>query len=63
MTRIGIVSTAYTGEDSTEMFNKLNSGLNGYITNALNEAKAYTCLLYTSPSFMNIDPYLLVNLE
>mgnify|MGYP000438284694 FL=1 len=25
-----------------EMFNKLNSGLNGDITNALNEAKAYT---------------------
>ena len=30
------------GVITVEMFNKLNSGLNGDITNALNEAKAYT---------------------
>lgn len=30
------------GVMTPEMFNKLNSGLNGDITNALNEAKAYT---------------------
>lgn len=30
------------GTISADMFNKLNSGLNGDITNALNEAKAYT---------------------
>lgn len=31
-----------------EMFNKLNSGLNGDITNALNEAKAYTDVAKTA---------------
>lgn len=35
-------SAEQAGTISTDMFNKLNSGLNGDITNALNEAKAYT---------------------
>ena len=35
-------SAEQAGTISAEMFNKLNSGLNGDITNALNEAKAYT---------------------
>ena len=35
-------STEQAGTISSAMFNKLNSGLNGDITNALNEAKAYT---------------------
>lgn len=35
-------SAEQAGTISADMFNKLNSGLNGDITNALNEAKAYT---------------------
>jgi hypothetical protein len=35
-------SAEQAGTISAYMFNKLNSGLNGDITNALNEAKAYT---------------------
>lgn len=35
-------SAEQAGTISSAMFNKLNSGLNGDITNALNEAKAYT---------------------
>ena len=35
-------SAEQAGTISVDMFNKLNSGLNGDITNALNEAKAYT---------------------
>ena len=35
-------SAKQAGTISSAMFNKLNSGLNGDITNALNEAKAYT---------------------
>lgn len=35
-------SAEQAGTISSDMFNKLNSGLNGDITNALNEAKAYT---------------------
>lgn len=35
-------SSDQAGTISADMFNKLNSGLNGDITNALNEAKAYT---------------------
>ena len=35
-------SAEQAGTISAAMFNKLNSGLNGDITNALNEAKAYT---------------------
>lgn len=35
-------SAEQAGTISANMFNKLNSGLNGDITNALNEAKAYT---------------------
>lgn len=35
-------SAEQAGTISADMFNKLNSGLNGNITNALNEAKAYT---------------------
>ena len=35
-------NTNRAGVLTREMFNKLNSGLNGDITNALNEAKAYT---------------------
>lgn len=35
-------SAKQAGTISADMFNKLNSGLNGDITNALNEAKAYT---------------------
>lgn len=35
-------SAEQAGTISSVMFNKLNSGLNGDITNALNEAKAYT---------------------
>lgn len=35
-------SAEQAGTISASMFNKLNSGLNGDITNALNEAKAYT---------------------
>lgn len=35
-------SAEQAGTVSADMFNKLNSGLNGDITNALNEAKAYT---------------------
>lgn len=35
-------SSTQAGTISAGMFNKLNSGLNGDITNALNEAKAYT---------------------
>lgn len=35
-------SAEQAGTISAGMFNKLNSGLNGDITNALNEAKAYT---------------------
>ena len=37
-----VASTTKAGTISADMFNKLNSGLNGDITNALNEAKAYT---------------------
>lgn len=35
-------SAEQAGTISADMFNKLNSGLNGDITNALNKAKAYT---------------------
>jgi hypothetical protein len=35
-------SAEQAGTMSVDLFNKLNSGLNGDITNALNEAKAYT---------------------
>lgn len=35
-------SSTQAGTITADMFNKLNSGLNGDITNALNEAKAYT---------------------
>lgn len=35
-------SSTQAGTITAEQFNKLNSGLNGDITNALNEAKAYT---------------------
>ena len=35
-------SAEQAGTISVDMFNKLNSGLNGDITNALNKAKAYT---------------------
>ena len=35
-------SAEQAGTISADMFNKFNSGLNGDITNALNEAKAYT---------------------
>lgn len=35
-------SAEQAGTISADMFNKLNSGLNGDITNALNEAKVYT---------------------
>lgn len=35
-------SAEQAGTISADMFNKLNSGLNGDITNAMNEAKAYT---------------------
>lgn len=35
-------SAEQAGTISADMFNKLNSGMNGDITNALNEAKAYT---------------------
>lgn len=35
-------SAEQAGTISADMFNKVNSGLNGDITNALNEAKAYT---------------------
>lgn len=35
-------SAEQAGTISADMFNKLNSGLNGDITNALNEAKTYT---------------------
>ena len=39
---INPVTQTTAGVMTPEMFNKLNSGLNGDITNALNEAKAYT---------------------
>ena len=39
---INPVTKTTAGVMTPEMFNKLNSGLNGDITNALNEAKAYT---------------------
>lgn len=41
-------SAEQAGTISSAMFNKLNSGLNGDITNALNEAKAYTDAAKTS---------------
>ena len=39
---INAATKTTAGVMTAEMFNKLNSGLNGDITNALNEAKAYT---------------------
>jgi hypothetical protein len=41
-------SAEQAGTISADMFNKLNSGLNGDITNALNEAKAYTDVAKTA---------------
>ena len=41
-TTLPSASAKQAGTISADMFNKLNSGLNGDITNALNEAKAYT---------------------
>lgn len=41
-TTLPSASAEQAGTISADMFNKLNSGLNGDITNALNEAKAYT---------------------
>lgn len=41
-------NTNRAGVITVEMFNKLNSGLNGDITNALNEAKAYTDVAKTA---------------
>lgn len=41
-------SAEQAGTISANMFNKLNSGLNGDITNALNEAKAYTDVAKTA---------------
>jgi hypothetical protein len=40
--RLPAASSDQAGTITAEQFNKLNSGLNGDITNALNEAKAYT---------------------
>lgn len=41
-------SAEQAGTISADQFNKLNSGLNGDITNALNEAKAYTDAVKTT---------------
>lgn len=41
-TTLPSASAEQAGTISSALFNKLNSGLNGDITNALNEAKAYT---------------------
>lgn len=41
-------SAEQAGTISADQFNKLNSGLNGDITNALNEAKAYTDVAKTA---------------
>lgn len=41
-------SSDQAGTITAEQFNKLNSGLNGDITNALNEAKAYTDVAKTA---------------
>lgn len=41
-------SAEQAGTISADMFNKLNSGLNGDITNALNEAKIYTDVAKTA---------------
>lgn len=41
-------SAEQAGTISADMFNKFNSGLNGDITNALNEAKAYTDVAKTA---------------
>ena len=47
-THLPSASAEQAGTISADMFNKLNSGLNGDITNALNEAKAYTDAAKTS---------------